>query len=93
MEPVPHEKTDRDGLVRHFVDQLCSDFPPHMRADMREKVLAWLDNTILRMLKDSEPGDELWICRSRYIGPLAGHEGLGIVRSGTVLKYEPIIHY
>lgn len=88
MEPVPLEKGDRDAIMRHFVNKTIEQFP-----DARDKLLAWVDAIIPQMMKDAGPGDELWICRSRYIGPLAGHEGLGVVRDGKVVKYQSIRRY
>lgn len=88
MEPVPHERADREAIIRHFVDEYAMAFPQR-----REQLLVWVDHMMATTLKDARPGDELWICRSRYIGPLAGHEGVGVVRDGNVVKYEAIIHY
>lgn len=88
MEPAPHEATDRDGAIRHFVDREMT-FP----AELRARYIASIDQQITRLTQDGQPGDELWVCRSRYVGPLAGHEGLGIVRDGKVVRYEKIVNY
>jgi len=88
MEPVPEERADREVIIRHFVDDYARHFP-----ERRERMLEWVDATMARLMNDAPPGDELWICRSRFIGPLAGHRGLGVVRAGKVVKYETVINY
>ena len=88
MEPVPLEKADRDVVIRYFVDPHAKHFP-----DLREEMLAWVDQIIPKLLLNAEPGDELWICQSRFVGPMAGHQGLGIVRNGKVLTYERLKNY
>ncbi|WP_143145838.1 hypothetical protein [Devosia enhydra] len=88
MEPVPLEKADRDVVFRHFVDRIVTSFP-----DLREELSAWCDQVIASMTREIEHGDELWVCRSRFVGTLAGHVGLGIVRDGVVIKYEAIIRH
>lgn len=88
MEPIPYEMADREVIIRHFVEEHVGHFP-----NRREALLAWVDETMSKMQERARPGDQLWICRSRYIGPLAGHKGLGIVRDGQIVKYQAIIHY
>ncbi|MDN2583443.1 hypothetical protein [Aquibium sp. ELW1220] len=56
-------------------------------------MIARCDETIAEMMQDAVDGDELWICRSRHVGMLAGHEGLGIVREGSIVEYRKIVQY
>lgn len=87
MEPVAVEKADRHVVIRHFVDRFGRNFPK------RDRMIARCDEMIAGMMQDAVDGDELWICRSRYVGVLAGHEGLGIVREGSIVKYRKIVQY
>jgi len=75
-------------VVKYFVDGPSKHF-----TDIREEMMVWVDQVMAKLLRNSEPGDELWICRSRYLGPMAGHLGLGIVRNGNVVLYERIKNY
>jgi len=52
-----------------------------------------LDQMITRLVGADANDGELWHCKSRYVGPLAGHEGLGIVKDDTIIRYEKVIRY
>lgn len=88
MEPVAVEKADRDVVIRHFVDGHGRNFPRS-----RDRMVAGCEEMIAAMMQDAVDGDELWICRSRHVGMLAGHEGLGIVREGSIVEYRKIVQY
>lgn len=83
MEPIPEHPIDRDEAVRVFSRGI---------AHFAEKIAPGIDHTIARLLKDAQPGDELWLC-GRYVGPLLGHRGLGLVRNGEVIRYEQMMTY
>lgn len=87
MEPVPHVATDEQGAIEYFVHRL--ELPGHVR----DRYAAIIKEKIAELSSACEPGDTVWICRSRYVGPMAGHEGLGIVRQGQVMKYETMVHF
>lgn len=87
MEPVPYAATDEQGAIAHFVDR--EPWP----ANIRDRYVALINSKVAELKGACEIGDEVWICRSRFIGPLAGHEGLGIVRNGQVVRYDSLIDY
>ena len=87
MEPVPFQRIDREGAVAHFLRSTGS----HPR--VRPLIEAEVDKVIAELQVEERLGDQLWICKSRYIGPFAGHEGLGVVRHGAIVRYKGIIDY
>ncbi len=85
MEPVPEERlTD----VKAYAAYIARDF--HSR---REEIEALIVAEIEHLRLTAEPGDELWAIRSRYVGPLAGYRGYGLVRDGRVTKHKVMIRY
>ncbi|MGV3490243.1 MAG: hypothetical protein ACO1OG_02890 [Devosia sp.] len=100
MEPVPHRRTNRDEVIRlfvepHFVDiSLWSE--ASRRAEMasnREKMISYYEQFIAAVMQDAADGDELWICQSRFSGALIGHEGIGRVRNGAIVKYQKLAQH
>ena len=85
MEPVPFKRADKSEIGAHF----AKGWPDHIRAKIEASVGAQID----KLMADAHKGDELWICRSRYVGPFAGHEGFGLVRKGEVVRYERVRNY
>jgi len=85
MEPVPFERMDRDTAVAYFLKHTGDN--PRVRPIIEKGI-----GEVLVEL-DLQAGEELWLCKSRYIGPLAGHEGLGAVRNGVIVRYKSIIQY
>lgn len=83
-ETIPRQPMDRDQAIYHFIDK----GGPWAG---RDKLVAGLDRMIVELMEGSEPGDELWLCGSRKMGVLAGHEGLGVVRGGQMLRYTNIL--
>lgn len=88
MEPVPFQKADRELVFRLFVDEIARDLP-----HLRQRTLLHYDRIISRLMRDARGGDEMWICRSKLSGGLVGHEGIGLVRDGRVLKYEKLVQH
>jgi hypothetical protein len=86
MEPVGVKPTDRAGALAHFQERLG-------RHVERARYEAYIDGLIAKLLLDAPVDGEVWVCQSRYRGPMAGHEGLGLVREGVVLRYETIVRY
>lgn len=85
MEPVPLQRASADEVMAHFT----KDWPEHLHSEIGRAMRASIDS----LLKQAVEGDELWLCRSRYVGPLAGHEGFGLVRAGAILRYERVRNY
>ena len=86
MEPVPFRQVDREGAVEHFL-ALVGGTP-----SLKPMIETGVDQVILKLQIDVGR-EELWVCKSRYVGPLAGHEGLGAVRQGELIRYEHIVQY
>lgn len=85
MEPVPEARlTD----VKAYAAYIVRDF--HGR---REEIEALIVAEIEQMHLSGEPEDELWTIRSRFVGPLAGYRGYGLVRNGRVIKHKTMISY
>lgn len=85
MEPVPEERlTD----VTAYAAYIARDF--HSR---REEIEALIVAEIEQMRLSGEPEDELWTVRSRFLGPLAGYRGYGLVRDGRVIRHKTMIRY
>ena len=87
MEPTPFLRVDREGAIQHFL-RLVGEAPRHS-----QRIETGVDEIILKLQIRDDGEDQLWICKSRYIGLLAGHEGLGVVRRGELLRYESIVDY
>lgn len=87
MEPTPFLRVDREGAIQHFLN-LVGESPRGRRA-----IETGVDQVILKLQIQDDGEDQLWICKSRYIGPLAGHEGLGVVRRGELVRYESLVDY
>lgn len=85
MDPVPFQKADRELVFRLFVEDNARDLP-HLNV----KIKLYYDSLISGLLRDAKDGDEMWICGSKISGGLVGHEGIGLVRDGQVLKYEKL---
>jgi hypothetical protein len=86
MEPVPVERVDRDRAVAYFLALSGGDHPR-----VRPIIEKGIDEVLCQL--DLQPGDELWICKSRYIGPFAGHQGLGAVQDGVIVRYKSLVQY
>jgi hypothetical protein len=84
MQPIPVEAVDREGAIQRFVTD-------NVPVAERPQFIAELEDLIDRLLTGSEPDDELWLCRSRDVGPGLGHEGLGLVRDGEIVWYEVLV--
>ena len=52
-----------------------------------------VDKVILKLQINDGREEQLWVCKSRYVGPLAGHEGLGVLKHGELIRYEHIVQY
>ena len=87
MEPAPFRQVDREGAVEHFLG-LVGGTP-----SLKPRIETGVDQVIQKLQIDDVCEEQLWVCKSRYIGPLAGHEGLGVVRRGELLRYESIVNY
>jgi len=87
MEPVAFRPVDRGGAVEHFLG-LVGGTP-----SLKSRIEARVDQVIQKLQIDDGREEQLWVCQSRYIGPLAGHAGLGVVRRGELLRYESIVDY
>lgn len=87
MEPVPFRQVDRDGAIEHFLGLMGGTL------DLKPMVETGIDQVILKLLIDEGREEQLWVCKSRYVGPLAGHEGLGVLRHGELVRYEHIVRY
>lgn len=69
-------------LMHHFESQ---DLPEHLLQHIRDPDL--LKKTLAPIYDDMRPGDSVWLCHSREIGPLHGHEGVALVRDGRPIVY------
>lgn len=87
LEPIPFRPVDREGAVEHFLG-LAGGTP-----SLRPRVETGVDQVILKLQVNDGDEEQLWVCKSRYVGPLAGHEGLGVLRHGELIRYESIIVY
>lgn len=85
MEPIPDEPLID---VAAFVADLADYFPSR-----RDEYVAFKTGMIEAMRASAGEGEELWRIRSRYVGPLAGYRGYGLVKDGKVIKYETTVRY
>jgi len=81
MLPVLVCPTDNDESTAYFTAKL-GNIPR-----MNDHIAALID----RLELSAAPGDEIWRYRSRYFGPLAGHEGIALVRGGEVVAHEVVV--
>jgi hypothetical protein len=88
MAPVPFQRVDRTAAVSHFLR-----FIPRKSPELEANAEAQIDDIVRRLQPEAQAGEELWVYKSRHIGALAGHEGLAVVRDGTVLRHETIVQY
>jgi hypothetical protein len=58
-----------------------------------EKWAQRLTEVCAKLTDQMRPGDELWHFRSRFIGPLAGFEGIALVRDGAIVDELTLIDY
>ena len=85
-----------DELAKHFND---SDRLLKEEIEAVVDVLASLRSRIetlsypgkAQLYEELRDGDSLWLCRSRVIGPLHGHEGIALVRDKQPVIYIRII--
>lgn len=85
MEPVPFKQVGRHGAIEHFLGPLGGS------PNLKPMIEAGVDQVILTLAIDDGREEELWVCKSRYVGPLAGHAGLGVVRHGELVRYVRIV--
>ncbi|WP_460088497.1 hypothetical protein [Roseibium sp. LAB1] len=71
-------------LMRHF-----GALPQHLVEPIRD--LTTLKRGLAPIYEELRDGDSLWLCRSRVIGPLHGHEGIALVRDKQPVIYIRII--
>jgi hypothetical protein len=89
LDPVLEAPTSVDDLPAIIVGWMGMDASSSFARSLPAKV-----PTVLGPLTDQmQEGDELWTCRSAYIGPLAGNRGVALVRNGVIVQYMPIMHY
>lgn len=75
-----------EWVIRKFGDSLPKSIVDRFRAHP-------IDEELAPMLNALEDGDALWLCKSRKMGPLYGHEGVALVRNGRPLIYLRVIDY
>jgi hypothetical protein len=88
MEPVPVQETDPEGAVEWMLSKLGG-----ARKLMQDRVQESMSELIRRLTEGADAEDRLFICQSRYTGPLAGHQGLGMVRKGSVVRYKKVLSF
>ena len=81
MLPVLVCPTDKDESAAYFTTKL-GNIPT-----LNQHIVALID----RLGLSAAPGDEIWRYRSRYVGPLAGHEGIALVRGGEIVVHEVVV--
>jgi hypothetical protein len=87
MLPIPDVRTDEDEAFAYFMAERRS------APELTERIRDGLRALMQRLRAQGLPSDELWRYKSRFIGPMAGHEGIALVRDGDVIAYEAIRHY
>lgn len=87
MEPVPFRQVDREGAIDHFLGLVGGAL------HLKPMIETGVDQVILKLQFDHSHEEQLWVCKSRYVGPLAGHEGLGVLRHSELIRYEHIVMY
>ncbi|ODT67854.1 MAG: hypothetical protein ABS75_22705 [Pelagibacterium sp. SCN 63-23] len=87
MEPIPFRQVDRDGAIEHFPNLVGGS------THLKPMIETGVDKAILKLLIDENREEQLWVCKSRYIGPLAGHERLGVLSYGELIRYEHLVQY
>ncbi len=65
--------------------------PEYLAKHFRD--LDLLKKGLAPLYDEMREGDSLWLCRSDQIGPLFGHEGIGLVRDGRVIIYIRMVQY
>ncbi|SCM79590.1 hypothetical protein KL86PLE_90534 [uncultured Pleomorphomonas sp.] len=55
--------------------------------------LAKLKKGLSPLYDEMRDSDRLWLCRSREIGLLYGHEGIALVRDGRPIVYIRVVQY
>jgi len=87
MEPVAYKAATEEAAIQHFVDK------ERWPEAIRQRYVDLIKTKLSELQAACAEGDAVWICRSRYIGPFAGHEGLGIVRGDEVVRCDVLIDY
>jgi len=87
MAAADYLVADEQAAIQHFVYREPWPEP------LRRRYIDSIKNRFAEISQACQPGDSVWICRSRIIGPMAGHEGLGIVRDGQIVRYDVIVDY
>lgn len=79
------ERTTVEGVIIWLLE-LTRNFEAELITRETPKKLLPLTDQMLGQ-------DELWLCRSRRIGPLYGHRGVALVRDGEIIQYVNFINH
>ena len=71
--------------------QLMDGLPEHSLKRVRD--LNSLKTGLSPIFREMRDGDTVWLCRSRLIGPLHGHQGVALVRDKRPIVYIRALNF